>query len=72
MLKGFQLQFRVARYLAINWGGSRALLAFDKAYGYELVRRDLISGLFGLYVLVGALLFEKSDTISLGKVILHK
>ena len=67
MLNGLLLPFLVAMFLAINMGGSGTSPSFATAYGSGMLRRDLIPGLFGLCVLVGALLAGKNTAITLGK-----
>ena len=70
MLNGLLLPFLVAMFLAINMGGSGTSPSFATAYGSGILRKDLIPGLFGLCVLVGALLAGKNTAITLGKGIL--
>ena len=70
MLNGLLLPFLVAMFLAINMGGSGTSPAFATAYGSGILRKDLIPGLFGLCVLVGALLAGKNTAVTLGKGIL--
>jgi phosphate/sulfate permease len=48
-------------------GGSGAAVAFSPAYGADLIRRDLIPGLFGLSVLVGALVAGTAVTETIGR-----
>ncbi|MCX6239818.1 MAG: inorganic phosphate transporter [Bacteroidia bacterium] len=67
MLNGLLLPFLVAMFLAINMGGSGTSPSFATAYGSGILRKDLIPGLFGLCVLVGALLAGKNTAITLGK-----
>ena len=67
MLNGLLLPFLVAMFLAINMGGSGTSPSFATAYGSGMLRRDLIPGLFGLCVLLGALLAGKNTAITLGK-----
>ena len=70
MLNGLLLPFLVAMFLAINMGGSGTSPSFATAYGSGILRKDLIPGLFGLCVLIGALLAGKNTAITLGKGIL--
>jgi phosphate/sulfate permease len=70
MFNGLLLPFLVAMFLAINMGGSGTSPSFATAYGSGILRKDLIPGLFGLCVLVGALLAGKNTAITLGKGIL--
>lgn len=60
----------VAMFLGLNMGGSGTAPSFATAYGSGIIRRSLIPGLFGLFVLIGALLAGKNTAITLGKEIL--
>lgn len=57
-----------AIFLAINMGGSGVAAAFSSTYGANLIRKDLIPGLFGAFVLLGALISggEVTETIGNG------
>ena len=57
----------LAMFLAVNMGGSGTAPAFSAAYGADLIRRDLIPGLFGLFVFAGALLAGQQVAATLGK-----
>ena len=70
MLNELLVPFLVAMFLAINMGGSGTSPSFATAYGSGILRKDLIPGLFGLCVLLGALLAGKNTAITLGKEIL--
>ena len=59
-----------AMFLAINMGGSGTAPAFSSAYGANLIRKDLIPGLFGAFVLLGAIMAGKEVTLTIGKGIL--
>ena len=67
MFNSLLLPFLVAMFLAINMGGSGTSPSFATAYGSGILRRDLIPGLFGFCVLLGALLAGKNTAITLGK-----
>lgn len=56
----------VAMFLAINMGGSGTAPAFSAAYGANLVRRDLIPGLFGVFVFAGAIIAGKKVILTVG------
>jgi len=54
-------------FLAINMGGSGTAPAFSAAYGSNVIKRQLIPGLFGIMVLAGALMAGKQVSLTLGK-----
>jgi sulfate permease len=56
-----------AVFLAVNMGGSGAAVAFSPAYGANLIRRDLIPGAFGVFVLLGALVAGSDVTETIGR-----
>ena len=56
--------------MATKNGKSGTSPSFATAYGSGILRRDLIPGLFGLCVLLGALLAGKNTAITLGKEII--
>jgi len=70
MLDGLLLPLLVALFLGINMGGSGTAPSFATAYGSGILRRTFIPGLFGIFVLLGALLAGKNTAITLGKEIL--
>ena len=70
MFNGLLLPLLVAMFLAINMGGSGTSPSFATAYGSGILRKDIIPGLFGLCVLLGALLVGKNTAITIGKDIL--
>lgn len=70
MLNGLLLPLLVAMFLGLNMGGSGTAPSFATAYGSGIIRRSLIPGLFGIFVLVGALTAGKNTAITLGKEIL--
>ena len=57
-------------FLGLNMGGSGTAPSFATAFGSGIIRRSLIPGLFGIFVLLGALLAGKNTSITLGKEIL--
>ncbi len=59
-----------AMFLAINMGGSGTSAAFSSSYGANLIRKDLIPGLFGAFVLMGAIMAGKKVTLTIGRGIL--
>lgn len=70
MLDGLLLPLLVAMFLGINMGGSGTAPSFAVAYGSGILRRTFIPGLFGVFVLMGALLAGKNTAVTLGKGIL--
>jgi sulfate permease len=56
----------VAMFLAINMGGSGTAPSFATAYGANLIRRDLIPGLFGIFVFAGAIIAGKKVILTVG------
>lgn len=59
--------FLLAMFLAINMGGSGTAPSFSAAYGSNVIRRQLIPGLFGIMVLAGALIAGKQVSLTLGR-----
>ncbi len=56
----------VAMFLAINMGGSGTAPTFAAAYGANLIRKDLIPGLFGIFVFAGALIAGQKVIMTVG------
>ena len=48
-------------------GGSGTAPAFSAAYGANVIRKNLIPGLFGIMVFLGAILAGKGTATTLGK-----
>jgi len=59
-----------AMFLAINMGGSGTAPSFSAAHGANLIRKDLIPGLFGIFVFFGAIIAGKKVSLTIGKGIL--
>lgn len=57
-------------FLAVNMGGSGTAPSFSAAFGSNLIRKNLIPGLFGLFVFLGALIAGKKVVATIGKGIL--
>jgi sulfate permease len=57
----------VAFFLALNMGGSGTSPSFSAAYGANIIRRDIIPGLFGIMVFLGAILAGKATATTIGK-----
>lgn len=47
-------------FLAINMRGSGTAPSFSAAFGANLIRKNLISGLFGLFVFIGVLITDNN------------
>jgi sulfate permease len=58
-------------FLAITMGGSGTGPAFSAAYGANVVKKSLIPGLFGIMVLLGAILAGKGTATTMGKDLLN-
>lgn len=65
------IPFLAAMFLAINMGGSGTAPSFSAAYGSNIIRKDLIPGLFGLFVFFGAIIAGKKVVLTVGKDILR-
>lgn len=70
MISIYIIPLLVAMFLAINMGGSGTAPSFATAYGANLIRRDLIPGLFGICVFAGAIIAGKKVILTLGNDIL--
>lgn len=60
----------VAMFLAVNMGGSGTAPSFSASYGADLIRKDLIPGLFGVFVFAGVILAGKKVVLTIGKDVL--
>lgn len=63
--------FLVAMFLAINMGGSGTAPSFALAFGSGVIRRNLIPGLFGITVFLGAILAGKATATTIGSEIIN-
>lgn len=70
LLNTLTIPFLLAMFLAINMGGSGTAPAFSAAYGANVLKRTIIPGLFGIMVLLGALIAGKEVSLTLGNGIL--
>ena len=61
------LPLLVGIFLAINMGGSGTAPSFSAAYGANVIKRFAIPGLFGVFVILGALLAGDKVVLTLGK-----
>jgi len=69
MISPLLIPFIIAMFLAINMGGSGTAPSFSAAYGANIIRRNLIPGLFGIMVFSGSdYCREKRRQQQLGKV----
>ena len=67
MISLLLIPFIIAMFLAINMGGSGTAPSFSAAYGANIIRRNLIPGLFGIMVFLGAIIAGKETTTTIGK-----
>ena len=65
------IPFLLAIFLALNMGGSGTGPSFSAAYGANVLRKNLIPGLFGIMVFAGAILAGKGTATTVGKGILE-
>ncbi|MEZ5004140.1 MAG: inorganic phosphate transporter [Chitinophagales bacterium] len=65
------IPFLLAMFLAVNMGGSGTAPAFSAAYGANVIKRSVIPGLFGIMVLIGALVAGKEVSLTLGNGLLE-
>ncbi|MCB9256024.1 MAG: inorganic phosphate transporter [Chitinophagales bacterium] len=72
LLTPLTLPFLLAMFLAINMGGSGTAPAFSAAYGSRVIRLALIPGIFGIMVLLGAIIAGKEVSLTLGKGLLDQ
>ena len=72
LLSLLTIPFLISMFLAINMGGSGTSPAFSAAYGANVIKRSMIPGLFGIMVLVGALIAGKQVSMTLGKGLLEQ
>lgn len=63
--------FIVSIFLAINMGGSGTAPSFALAYGSGVIRRNLIPGLFGIMVFLGAIIAGKATATTLSSEIVN-
>lgn len=67
MLIPFLIPLIIAMFLAINMGGSGTAPAFSAAYGSNILKQNLIPGLFGIAVFIGAIVGGKETAKTIGK-----
>ena len=60
------IPFIIAMFLAINMGGSGTAPSFSAAYGANIMKRELIPGVFGIFVFIGAILAGKKVVLTVG------
>ena len=60
------IPFVAATFLAINMGGSGTAPSFSAAHGSNVIRKDLIPGLFGIFVFFGAIIAGKKVVSTIG------
>lgn len=64
------IPFLIAIFLAVTMGGSGTGPAFSAAYGANCIKKTLIPGLFGIMVLLGAVIAGNGTATTMGKEIL--
>ncbi|MDA3910414.1 MAG: inorganic phosphate transporter [Bacteroidales bacterium] len=57
----------IAIFLAINMGGSGTAPAFSAAVGANVIRKNLVPGIFGVMVFLGAIIAGKGTANTIGK-----
>ncbi|MBN2663140.1 MAG: inorganic phosphate transporter [Bacteroidales bacterium] len=67
MLIPFLIPFIIAIFLSINMGGSGTAPAFSAAFGANILKKNIIPGLFGLMVFIGALVGGEQTAKTLSK-----
>lgn len=70
ILNHLLIPFLVAMFLAINMGGSGTAPSFALAYGTGVIRQNLIPGLFGFMVFLGAIFAGKATATTIGSEII--
>lgn len=70
LLSHLLVPFIIAMFLAINMGGSGTGPSFSAAYGANVIKRNLIPGLFGIMVFLGAIIAGKGTATTLGREII--
>lgn len=70
MLSVLLLPFLAAMFLAVNMGASGTAPAFSAAYGAGFIRRERVAGVFGIFVLAGALIAGKKVAVTVSRGIL--
>ncbi|MBN1112497.1 MAG: inorganic phosphate transporter [Bacteroidales bacterium] len=67
MLIPFIIPFIIAIFLSLNMGGSGTGPAFSAAFGANIIKQSLISGLFGIAVFIGAIVGGEETAKTVGK-----
>ncbi len=70
MISLYVIPLLVAIFLAINMGASGTAPAFSAAYGANLIRKDMIPGMFGIFVFAGAVIAGNKVISTVGSDIL--
>ena len=61
------IPFLIAMFLAINMGGSGTGPSFSAAFGANAIRKNMIPGIFGIMVFLGAILAGKGTAETIGQ-----
>lgn len=66
----YLLPIGIAFFLAFNMGGSGTAPSFSAPYGANLIRKEYIAGLFGIFVMLGAIIAGGKVVKTIGGAIL--
>ena len=58
--------FVIAMFLAINMGGSGTAPSFSAAYGSNIIKKNMIPGIFGIFVFLGAIIAGENVAKTIG------
>lgn len=70
MLSIYLIPLIVAIFLAINMGASGTAPSFSAVYGADLMKKEMIPGLFGFFVFAGVIIAGEKVVLTIGKGIL--
>jgi len=66
------IPFIIAMFLATTMGGSGTGPSFSAAYGANVIRRNLIPGLFGIMVFIGAIVAGKGTASTVERELVYR
>ncbi len=66
MISVYLIPLVFAIFLAINMGASGTSPSFSAVYGADLIRKDLIPGLFGFFVFMGVIIAGEKVVLTIG------
>lgn len=70
MISIYLIPLVVAIFLAINMGASGTAPSFSAVYGADLLKKEMIPGLFGFFVFAGVIVAGEKVVLTIGKGIL--